>query len=193
MKLFHGSPTGGITALLPNKAEHGTAVFLTNIETLAALYAQGNHCWYTYCFTRERTLVYDEVFPDQFRRLHEGRTGYIYTVEAEEARQHERMPWVYMVDGAEAAQCRVIPDLYGYLQGEIAAGRLILRRYEDMPENVLASYRRMTVEHLVDNGFVNDPECEYARFVRTYMPELWEEAQQKGSLTEGAGIRPKGK
>ncbi len=179
MKLFHGSPIADLTSLTPNAAEHGTAVFLTDIETLAALYAQGNHCWYTYCFTKERTLVYDEVFPDQFRRLHEGRTGYIYTVETAAARQHERMPWVYMLDGAETAACRVIPDLYAYLQDEIAHGRLILRRYEDMPEGVQASYRRMTVEHLVDNGFVNDPDCEYARFVRTYMPELWQEAIKK--------------
>ncbi len=179
MKLYHGSPVPGITTLRPNKAEHGTAVFLTDLPTLAVIYAHPNHVWYTYCFSKERVLVYDEVFPDQFRRMYQGHAGYVYTVHTDEARQHERMPWVYMTEATDTADCLVIPDLYEYLCREMDAGRLILRRHKDMPEGVLASYRRMTVEHLVDNGFVNDPTCEYAQFVRTYMPETWQEALQK--------------
>ncbi len=178
MKLYHGSPIANITRLLPHVAEHGAAVFLTDIPTLAAIYAHENHVWYTYCFTKERRLVYDEVFPDQLRRLYQGQTGYVYTVDTE-APQHERMPWVYMSGEVDAADCQVIPDLYEYLQQEIAQGRLILRRHEDMPEAVLASYRQMTVDGLCREGHLENAESEYARFVRTYMPDLWEEACRK--------------
>ncbi len=175
MILYHGSPIAGITRLVPHSAEHGTAVFLTDIHTLAAIYAHENHVWYTYCFDRERRLVYDEVFPDQLRRLYQGQAGYIYTVDMQAA-QHERMPWVYMSGPVDTADCQVIPDLYAYLLDEIDAGRLILRKHEDMPEQALASYRQMTVDHMVKHGFVLDPNCEYAQFVQTYMPEWWEEA-----------------
>ncbi len=178
MKLYHGSPIGNITRLIPHGAEHGTAVFLTDIPTLAAIYAHENHVWYTYCFTKERHLVYDEVFPDQLRRLYQGQTGYVYTVDME-APQHERMPWVYLSGPVNVDDCQVIPDLYAHLLGEIAHGRLILRRHEDMPEQILASYRQMTVDGLRKEGHLEHPESEFVQFVQTYMPDVWEEAVQQ--------------
>ncbi len=174
MKLWHGSPISGITTLTPHAAEHGDAVFLTDSETLAAIYAHTNHVWYTYTFL-EGKLVYDEVFPDQLRRLYEGQPGYVYEVDGE-AKQHEKMPWVYMAGAVDVAGCRYIPDLYEHLLSEEKAGRLAVRRHAYMPEKTLASYRRMTVEGLIRNGQMIDPGCEYAQFVQTWMPEWWQEA-----------------
>ena len=190
MKLYHGSPIGGITRLIPHGAEHGTAVFLTDIPTLAAIYAHENHVWYTYCFDRERHLVYDEVFPDQLRRLYEGRSGYIYTVNTD-AFQHEHMPWVYLSGPVDVAECQVIPDLYAHLLNEIDAGRLVLRRHKDMPEYTLSCYRQMTVDGLLKEGYMEHPEREYAQFVQTYMPELWEEARQRAPASSELSAEPR--
>lgn len=177
MKLYHGSPVPGITTLRPHAAEHGEAVFLTDSETLAAVYAHTNHVWYTYTFYNGQ-LGYDEVFPDQFRRLYQGQKGYIYTVETE-ARQHERMPWVYMTGEVEVLSCVEIPDLCEHLLREADAGRFAIRRHADMPERTLESYRQMTIDGLIRNGHLIDPAGEYAQFVQTYMPEWWAEAVKR--------------
>lgn len=171
--LYHGSSTGGITALHPGVSNHGKPyVYLTDSPTLALLYAHNPIArpggFFTYWFDKAGLLHYDEYFPDQTRRLYQSHSGWVYTAEDNHFSQLDKMPWVYLAEGeVPVAHADFIPDLYAALLEAEAAGKLVLHRYEDIPEKQREIHRR------VARPSADEP-ADYVRFLREYMPEVFE-------------------
>ena len=174
MLLYHGSPTGGITALRPSPSNHDKAyVYLTDCPTLALLYArnpiQRPGGFFTYWFDKTGMLHYDEYFPDQIRRLYEGFPGWVYIAVAVGLPQLDKMTWVYLSEAdVPVAQADFIPDLYAALLAAEAAGQLTIHRYEDIPAAQQEIHRRVVRKSL--QGHAED---DYVRFLREHMPEIF--------------------
>ncbi len=80
MKLYHGSATQGIATLLPGQSNHDKAyVYLTDNEHLAVMYAYNPltppNGFFTYRFSSDGRLHYDEYFPCALEMIYGGRKG----------------------------------------------------------------------------------------------------------------------
>ena len=178
MVLYHGSPTGGITALRPALSNHGKPyVYLTHSKPLALLYAHNPlpapQGWFPY-FWRDDVLHYDEYFPGALAEIYGGQGGWVYTCEGEWPAL-EKMPWVYLSqEEVPVAAARYVPDLLAALLEWERRGELIIHRYEDIPEKQREIHRRVVARSAegLDSG---DPGVrEYLDFIRTHMPGVLE-------------------
>lgn len=173
MQLYHGSPTGGIAELRPAPSNHGKPyVYLTDCPTLAQLYAHNPierpGGFFPYWFDKAGTLHYDEYFPDQTRRMYAGHSGWVYTADVADIPRLDKMPWVYLAeDHVPVNGAQFVPDLYAALLDAEAAGRLVLHRYEDIPEAQRERHLQVVRRSLEGHG-----EDDYRRFVREYMPQV---------------------
>lgn len=174
MTLYHGSSTSGITALRPAPSNHDKPyVYLTDNPTLTLLYAHNPikrpGGFFPYWFDKSGLLHYDEYFPDQTRRLYQGHSGWVYSVEAAELPQLDRMPWVYLSEvDVPVTHAEFIPELYAALLTAEKAGLLVLHRYENTPEAQREIHRK-----IVRMSLEGHDEDDYVRFLRDYMPELF--------------------
>ena len=178
MVLYHGSPTGGITALRPALSNHGKPyVYLTHSEPLALLYAHNPlpppQGWFPY-FWRDGVLHYDEYFPGALTEIYGGQSGWVYTCEGEWPAL-EKMPWVYLSEEVvPVAAARHVPDLLAALLERERMGELVIHRYEDIPESQREVDRRV-VARSAEGLASGDPSVrEYLDFIRTHMPGVLE-------------------
>ena len=177
MTLYHGSATPGITTLRPNLSNHGKPlVYLTNDPALAVIYAHNPltppDCYFPYFYDKEGQLCYEEYFP-QALDLYKGFGGYVYTAEADNLTQLEKMPWVYLSEEpVPVTGCRFIPDLYAELLALDAVGSLKIIRFGDLTEQKLQGIYGMLRREAQREGLKDHPEREYARFYQAHFPFL---------------------
>ncbi len=100
MKLYHGSPVGGIAALTPHLSTHQKPyVYLTHLPELAVIYAHNPFAppngMFSY-YVKDGVLHYDEYFSGQLAEFYRGFSGYIYTceVDPDSLRRAEQMDWI---------------------------------------------------------------------------------------------------
>ena len=175
MLLYHGSSTGGITALRPGLSNHNKPyVYLTDCPTLALFYAHNPIArpggFFPYYFDKEGQLHYDEYFSDQTHRLYAGHSGWVYTAETTNLPRLDKMTWIYLSEEeVPITRAEFIPDLYVALLDAEATGRLVLHRYEDATEQKHHLHRRVVQKSL--DGHADDA---YVHFLQQYMPEVFE-------------------
>lgn len=177
MKLYHGSATPGIATLLPNQSNHDKAyVYLTDNETLALLYAHNPmtppNGFFTYRFSSDGRLHYDEYFDHALETLYTGRRGTVYICECQ-AKALEKMPWVYISETpVSVVERRDISDLYKELLSRESQGDLIVHRYHTLPDAFKASINQMMRRELTDIREKNPGNEEYRAFIEAHFPHL---------------------
>ena len=80
MERYHVSPTAGLTVLRPSVTKFfgkPRQVCLTALKPMALLYGV-RHFEYTYGYTREGKLYYEEYFPDALEELYRGKRASLY-------------------------------------------------------------------------------------------------------------------
>lgn len=173
MTLYHGSDVPNLHELKPFASNHDKPyAYLSTSDVLSLLYAHNAvkrpGGFFPYWFDKEGLLHYDEYFPDQTRLLYQGHAGWVYTAEADDLTQLEKMPWVYLSEKpVPVAKAEYFPDLYEALLQAEKDGRLMIRRYEDMTDKQLEIRRNIVRESLKTHG-----EDDYRRFIRVHMPEI---------------------
>lgn len=174
MKLYHGSPTGGITVLDPRFSDpRDPHIYLTDTPALAVIYSHSpvEGGYFPYFFDREGRLCYEEYFPNALD-LYKGLGGYVYTAEAEGLPRREKMPWAYLSrEPVAVTGCRFIPDLYAELLALEAAGEVKLIRFGDLTEEKLQGIYGMLRREAgtLDLKNRDDP---YAQFFKAHFPFL---------------------
>lgn len=178
MKLYHGSPVSGITALRPTLSNHGKPyVYLTDDPALAVLYAHNPLTppdgFFPYFYNKENRLCYDEYFPNALS-LYQGFGGYVYTVETEiPLTRLEQMPWVYLSEiEVPVSKCRHIPNLYDEILKLERDDRIILNRFGTLSEKRLQGIYRMLRREAEKEQLQEHPEREYAQFYQAHFPFL---------------------
>ncbi len=177
--LYHCSPTAGITELQPHKPEFFDKpgrVCLTALRPMALLYGV-KHFEYTYGYTRDKEIYYEECFPDALREIYSGKAASLYTCCKREDMEPTRIPNELVTELPVPVVEEIrIPDVYEALLEEERAGRLRIIRWAERSEQSLANYRKMEIDVILKNGLLGQ-DSPFARYMREKYPDSWALAQ----------------
>jgi hypothetical protein len=186
MKLYHGSTIGGIKVLEPRLADHERPyIYLSTIDVVASFYivnaVERPYYWFPYGFSKNKTPIYYELYPNALREVSEGHKGYLYEVEAEE---NQLKPFLQIpcaklgTSPLNVTNCTEIPDAYEWFLRLEAEQRLIIWRYENWKPEQLESRYAVTLEYLIRKNMIDTPDCSYAKFVKQKLPKVWQEYEK---------------
>ena len=118
MKLYHCSPTSGLQVLEPNVTRYfgkPRQVCLAASLPMALFYGV-KHFEYTYGYTREGVLYYEEYYPEALEEIYRGRSASLYICTAGEDMSRTAIPNEYVTDRpVPVEEEQVIPDVYAAL------------------------------------------------------------------------------
>ena len=131
MKLYHCSPTTGLTVLRPSVSKYfgkPKQVCLTSSLPMALLYGI-KHFEYTYGYTRDREIYYEEYFPDALEELYRGKGVSLYTCALREDMEQTRIPNEYVTPNEVPVESeQVVPDVLEALLEQERLGALRIVR-----------------------------------------------------------------
>ncbi len=178
MILYHGSTEGGMTVLDPvsRDREGNPALYVTDNYAYGLFYLRDRRTDFVTCgVAGDGKVHYDEWFPDQMKTLYEGRSGWIYEIEAEAQPQRTRGIYIIRAQTAVTGQHH-IADAYAAILEEIQKGRVVVRTYEEATAEQLQQYRDGMIRWLRS---VENLSAEKAAFYQTYFPACWREAKER--------------
>lgn len=177
MILYHGSKTANIECLRPFASNHGKPyVYLTHSKILAAIYAHNPltrpNGFFTYWWSKDGTLCYDEYFADQLETIYAGQTGYVYEC-AGDYPQMEPMPWVYLSEETvPVANCIEIPDIYELLLQYEQEGLLKVQRWHEVSVKQREVWENVVKRSLAKTDITTPTGKEYCAYIRAHFPNL---------------------
>ena len=152
--LYHASPVGGLTTLLPHVSNHSQALVylsqkrenvLVYLSNAVEKYGRENQFawngpwrkWASYGFTKDGLLLLEEYYPNATEETYKGVPGYIYQVtDCACAAAMADIPHAFTSDEPVAVSgFEFVPDAYQALLQAEADGLIRIRRYEEMSEN----------------------------------------------------------
>lgn len=184
MMYYHGSPTGGLTALQPRKpafAEKPTRVYMATLLPMALLYGVQNF-EYTYGYTKEGQIFLEEYFPNAMEVLYRGKSASLYVCAPERVEKTRIPNEVVAEENVPIVSETVIPDVYEALLEQERLGTLVIHRYHELSEKKLAWIRKSEADSIRSSDLLQTPGA-MADYYRTHYPESWalveEEQKQK--------------
>lgn len=179
MMLYHGSPTEGLTRLLPAASALADTkeqlVYLTSLPTAALFY--GVRCFeYAYGYNWKDGipggLHYIECFPDALRILYSGRAGFLYCCEAEGLAVTQKPNEYVSLQPVDITGCTEIPDLYeAFLKAE-REGELEIFRYETLSPKMLLHIEQ-TAAQIVKEQNLYQADTPFASYMREHYPRAF--------------------
>ena len=179
MKIYHGTNIGGIEVLEPRKSLHEKAyVYFSTDIVVATLYTAGAvekpHYWYPYGFDKEGRVKYDEIYPAALKDVYDNKVGFVYECEADEdllenptnihCARLSALP-------VKVTGCIKIDNIYEQFLEYIDEGKFVLVEHEKVSDGTMSFYRKSIIDSLkkYETG------CDYARFIKEKMPDIWQE------------------
>ena len=174
MKYYHCSPTRGITVLEPGKPEFQekpARVYLTTLLPMALMYCIPNY-EYTYGYTRDGQIYYEEYFPDALEALYRGKSASLYIC-APETVESTQIPNEAISEKSVLVMEEVfIPDACEALLEQERMGSLVIRRYHELSEGVRNWVLRVEADGIRNSNLLNSP-GPMADYYREHYPESW--------------------
>ena len=181
MELYHASPVTGLTVLRPSVTEFfgkPRQVCLTSLKPMALLYGI-KHFEYTYGYTKDRELYYQEYFPGALEELYRGKSASLYRCAWREGMEATAIPNEYVTADEVAVEEEVpVPDVYEALLEEERLGTLRIVRWAGVPEKTRDWIRRVHTEEILEAGLLGQ-DTPRARYMREKYPESWAAALEK--------------
>ena len=174
MPFYHCSPSAGLTVLKPQQPrafEKPAGVYLTTSLPMALMYSIQNF-EYTYGYTKEGQIYFEEYFPNALEILYRGKVASLYlcapgTVEStkipNEAISKEAVPVLKEIP---------VPDALEALLEQEQQGNLIICRYDAMTEGMRNWIRNAEAEEIRTHNLLNTP-GPMADYYHTHYPESW--------------------
>ena len=179
--LYHCSPVAGLTELRPSVTQHfgkPRQVCLTALLPMALLYGV-KHFEYTYGYTKEGQIYYEECFPNALEKIYKGKAASLYLCCPREDMRPTAIPNESVTGSpVPVAEERGIPDVYEALLEQERLGALRVIRYEDQSEKSRAWYRKAHVEDILEKDLLT-LDTPYARYMKETYPESWAQAQKE--------------
>ena len=176
MTFYCGSNVPGLETIGP-----GENIKLTDSKMVAAFCLvnplEEPFYWFPCDFGSDGTIQYQELYPDAFKECCEGKSGYIYEVEAEEEDilpSHEIVTVSHPQKELKVTGCTEIENLYDWLMEEEDMGRFRLYLFENKPRQELLIWDNTILRYLAANKMMENPDCSYAKFVREKLPKTSE-------------------
>lgn len=175
MKLYHVSPAAGLTVLKPSVTEYfgkPRQVCLTALKPMALLYGIRNF-EYTYGYTKERELFYEEYFPGALEELYRGKSASLYLCAWREGMETTQIPNEYVSDSEVAVEEEIlIPDVYEALLEEERLGTMRVVRWPEISEKRRQWIVKAEMEVILENNLLGR-DTAMARYMREKYPESW--------------------
>ncbi len=182
---YHASPTHCIEVLEPRVSNHGKPlVYLSKKRENVLPYlsnAVEKYCretgfphegpwykWGSYGFF-EGKLRIDEYWPNALEETYKGVSGYIYAAETVPGREELKgIPdAVITSEPVQVTGCEYVPDAYEALLIAAELGQIFIRRYEQLPEKMLA-----WIESSIKQQYEAADIPTYKHFLKGKFPEI---------------------
>ena len=176
MTFYYGSKTPALETVVPGKD-----IKLTNSKMVAAFCLanplEDPYYWFPCDFGSDGTIQYHELYANAFAECCEGKSGYIYVVEAEEEDVEPSLDIVtvsHPKKELKVTECIEVANLYDWLMEEEDMGRFRLCLFKNKKRQDLLLWSNNILRYLSKNKMIDEPEHPYAKFLREKLPEIWE-------------------
>ena len=178
MTYYHCSPIRGLTVLepgVPKSFDKPAGVYLTTSLPMALMYGVRNF-EYTYGYTREGQIYYEEYFPGALEELYRGREASLYLCAPRETVSTAIPNEAVSTEPVTVVEEIRIDDVCEALLEQERLGALVIRRYEELPPRMLEWIKQAEAEEVRKRDLVRrgGPMADY---IRTHYPESWALAQ----------------
>ena len=174
MAYYHCSPTAGLTLLKPRKPasfDKPARVYLTTLLPMALMYTVRNY-EYTYGYTKEGQIYFDEYFPNALEILYRGKSASLYLCDPENV-EFTRIPNEVISEKAvPVIRESFIQDACEALLEQERLGTLVIHRYHELSEKKLNWIRNVEADGIRKSNLLNTP-GPMADYYRTHYPESW--------------------
>lgn len=188
MAYYHCSPTAKLTILEPGKPKSfkkAKGVYLTTLLPMALMYSIRNF-EYTYGYTANGQIYYEEYFPNALEILYKNKAASLYLCSPVNVSTTE-IPNEAISDAAVPVISETrIPDAYEALLEQERLGTLIIRRYAELSPKRLEWIRKAEADeiHRHDLLHTGGPMADY---IKQHYPDSWAmaEAEEQTLLHHG--------
>lgn len=189
MTYYHCSPTPGLTMLQPGQpafSEKPRSVYLTTLLPMALMYGVRNY-EYTYGYTKDGQIYFEEYFPNALEILYSGKRASLYVCDPKETTATKIPNEAVSADPVPVLQEIEIPDVYLAMLEQERLGALPIYRYESLSSRKLEWIRDVEAKIIRERNLLQKtgPEADY---YRTHYPESWKlaaEACENADATAG--------
>ena len=176
MTYYHCSPVAGLTVLRPGKPktfDKPALVYMTTLLPMALMYSVQNY-EYTYGYTKEGQIHFDEYFPNELEILYRGKSANLYVC-APAAVETTQIPnEAVSTQDVPILSETVIPDAYEALLEQERLGTLVIRRYHELPDRMLEWIRKAETDVIRKHDLLNNP-GPMADYYREHYPQSWQD------------------
>ncbi len=174
MAYYHCSPTAGLKVLEPRKpafSEKPARVYLTTLLPMALMYTIQNY-EYSYGYTKEGQIFFEEYFPNALEILYRGKSASLYLCDPKST-EPTRIPNEATSETAvPVIRETFIPDAWEALLEQERLGTLVIRRYHTLSEGMRNWIRKVEAEGIRNSNLLNTP-GPMADYYREHYPESW--------------------
>ena len=184
MKLYHGSPMGGLQHLEPFVSEHKKPyIYFSSNPVAALLYAvhpvEKPFSWYPYGFDSNGIVCYCEYYPDAFADIYKGKTGYLYECNLiENLKKPTNINGVYACTEAVAVdRMTEIKDIYTALLEYQNQGLFRVKLYENITEKEMRMIHEDIKKTITDYELLSKPACDMSMFYQKHFKDVWDQCE----------------
>lgn len=176
MTYYHCSQTAGLTVLRPGKPktfDKPARVYMTTLLPMALMYSVRNY-EYTYGYTKDGQIHFDEYFPNELELLYRGKCAYLYTCAPETVETTQIPNEAASTQDVPILSETVIPDAYNALLEQERLGTLVIRRYHELPDRMLEWIRKAEADVIRKHDLLNNP-GPMADYYWEHYPQSWQD------------------
>ena len=159
MAYYHCSPTAGLAVLEPRKPESfekPARVYMTTLLPMALMYTVRNY-EYSYGYTKEGQIYFDEYFPNALEILYRGKSASLYLCDPDSI-EPTRIPNEAISETAVPVISEThIPDAYEALLEQERLGTLVIHRYQELSAGMLNWIRKVEADCIRKSNLLNSP------------------------------------
>lgn len=186
MAFYHCSPTAGLQVLRVGKPKNfgkAPGVYMTTLLPMALMYSVTNY-EYTYGYTKEGQIHLDEYFPNALEILYRGKTASLYLCDPKIVEKTQIPNEAVARQDVPIISETVIPDALEALLEQERIGALVIRRYHELPEKMLAWIRKAEGNEIREYDLLNNPGPK-ADYYQEHYPDSWHDVEQETDLDNG--------
>lgn len=132
---------------------------------------------YTYGYTKDGQIYYEEYFPDALRILYAGKSAHLYICAPEDTQPTPIPNEVVSSQPVPVLRETFIPDAYEALLAEETKGTLNIHRYHTLSEKRRDWILQAEAEEIREKRLW-ETDSPQAGYYRLHYPESWELAQK---------------
>ena len=186
MEYYHCSPTGGLTVLEPRQPESfdkPARVYMTTLLPMALMYSIRNY-EYTYGYTKEGQIYFEEYFPNALEVLYRCKSASLYLCDPECVEGTQIPNEAISATAVPVISETLIPDACEALLEQERLGTLVIRRYHQLSDNMRRWILQAEADYIRKYNLLNTPGIQ-ADYYRTHYPESWAIAEKAQGSTHG--------